>query len=316
MKDYAKELGRFLETYVNTNSISFWREDPHVFASRIFTFFSSLFFPYTEDHFLEGLKEKALNCLWICVLDDIIEYTDEGKNNIFDSLQVLTKYRNGMDSGGKTETGQIMHDFIQRFYNLPSGPNKKIAEELLFLDIARTINGLDYERINQESNTANTLCEYMEFGAATFNMRVPLDIDIALYPYNLNPTLIGNLREAYKWSGLALKLSSDIATFEREFFVEGSNNAVILYGQEKGVLPRDIFKVDQGHKESFYESAIPLLMNDIEEKGRECLSKSIGCLDKISEIDMGGIAQAFTSLFENYPGQRTYSSPVKKEVMS
>ena len=316
MKDYAKELGRFLEVYVNTNSISFWREDPHVFASRIFTFFSSLFFPCTEDHFLEGLKEKALNSLWVLVLDDIIEYTGEGKDNIFDSLQTLTKYRDGMDFSGKTETSQIMHDFIQRFYSFPSGPNKRIAEELLFLDIAREINAFNYERINQESNTANTLCEYMEFGAATFNMRVPLDIDIALYPHNLNPSLIGELREAYKWSGLALKLSSDIATFEREFFVEESNNAVILYGQEKGVLPRDIFKVDQGHKESFYESAIPLLMNDIEEKGRECLSKSIGCLDKISEIDMGGIAQAFTSLFENYPGQRTYSSPVKKEVMS
>lgn len=316
MKDHAKNLGIFLERYVKTHSISFLREDPRAFAWRHSKIFSFLFFSSKKEVPRKGLEEKLLYSMWNNVIDDIIEYSDRGRENILESFEALARSKKRERFTGKTEAGQIMHDFIQRFYRLPSGPNKRIAEDLLFLDLARTINAFDYERINQESNTANTLCEYMEFGAATFNMRVPLDIDIALYPYNLDPSLIGDLREAYKWSGLALKLSSDVATFEREFFVEESNNAVILYGQEKGVLPRDILKFDRKYKECFYESVIPSLMNDIEDKGREYLSKSIECLDKISEIDMGGIAQAFTSIFENYPGQRTYSSPVKKEVMS
>lgn len=307
MKGYMKELGRFLEMYVNTRSISFLREDPHAFASRIFKFFTSLFFPSTEDHFLEGLKEKALHNLWNTVIDDIIEYTDKGKDNIFDSLQVITKYRNGMNFNGKTESGQIMHDFIQRFYNLPSEPNKKIAEELLFLDLTRILNAFDHERIIQENNTTNTLSEYMEFGAATIDLRIFLDIDIAIYPYNMNPSTIGDLRKAYKWFSLAFKLSSDIATFEREFFAEKSHNAVILYGQEQGVLPRDVLRADTEYKERLIEHVIPALMVDIEDKGREYLSRSIECLEKINEIDMNGITKAFNTLFENYPGQKAFS---------
>lgn len=310
MKDYTKELGRFLEMYVNTRPISFLREDPHSLASRIFSFFSSLFFPCAEDCFIDGLKAKALLSLWNIVIDDIIEYTDKGKDNIFDSFQVVTMYRNGMNFAGKTVSGQIMNDSIQRFCRLPSSLNKKIAEEVLFLDILRALNGFDYERINQENGTVNTLCEYLEFGAVTIDLRVYLDIDIAIYPYDLNLSTIGNLREAYKWFSLAFKMSADIATFEREYFSEKSHNAVTLYGQEKGVLPKDIFRVDREHKEYLYKSVIPSLMNDIEDKGREYLSKSIECLDKISEIDTSGIATAFSAIFENYPGQRTYSPPV------
>ena len=309
MKDHTKELGEFLETYVDIRPIPFMREDFHALASRISTFFSSLFFPHTEDYFVEGLKTKALHCLFNVVIDDIIEYTHRGKDNIFDSLQVVTGYRNGMSFNGKTESGQIMHDFIQRFYRLPLGPNKKSAEELLFLDIVRNLNGFDYERINQNKGTANTLSEYLEFGAVTFDLRAYLDIDIALYPYDLSPPTIGDLREAYRWFNLAFRLSSDIATFEREFFIEKSNNAVILYGQEKSLLPSDVLRADQEYKKQLCACVTPSLKGDIEDKGREYLGKSVECLEKISEIDMSGIARAFTSLFENYPGQRTFSPP-------
>jgi hypothetical protein len=309
MKGHTRELEKFLEMYVNTRSISFLREEPHVFASRIFTFFSSLLFPSTEDRFLDGLKAKALHCLWNTVIDDIVEYTDKGKDNIIDSLHVVTKYRNGMNFSGKTESGQIMHDFIQRFYNLPSGTNKKIAEELLFLDLTRILNGFDYERIIQENGTTHTLSEYLELGATTMDLRVFLDIDISLYPYNFDPLLIGDFREAYKWFSLAFKLSSDIATFEREFFVERSNNAVILYGQEQGVLPRDVLRSDTEYKKKLLETVIPSLMEDVEYRGRKYLSKSIECLKKINDIDTGGIAAAFSAIFENYPGQRIYSPP-------
>ena len=310
MKNYSKELGIFLEKYVNAHPISFLREDPREFASRIFRIFSSLFFPHTEDHFIDGLKAKILQCLWGIVIDDIVDYTNKGKDNIFDSFQVVTTYRNGINFNGKTESGQIMYDFIQRFYNLPSKPNRKIADELLFLDIVRILNGFDYERINQNNGTANTLSEYLEFGAVTIDLRAYLDIDIALYPYDLSPLIISDLREAYRWFSLAFKLSADIATFEREFFIEKSNNAVILYGQKKGMFPSDVLRADQEYKEQLCACVTPSLISDVEDKGREYLGKSMECLEKISEIDMSGIAKAFTSLFENYPGQSTFSPPL------
>ena len=315
MKDNSETLRNFLEEYVNTHSISFLREEPHVLASRISTFFSSLSFPHTEEHFLEGLKQKALQCLWNTVIDDIIEYTNRGKEDIFDSLQVVTSHRNGVSYKGKTESGSIIHDFIQGFYSLPSGPNTKSVEELLFLDLINILNGFEYERIIQENCMGGTLSEYVEFGAITFDMRVYLDIDIVLYPYSISPSTIGYLREAYRWFTLAFKLSSDIATFEREFFVERSHNAVIFHGQDTGVLPRDVLRSDWEYKERLIRSVIPSLINDIEEKGREYLRESLKCLEKIDEIDIIHISSAFASIFENYPGPRMFSLLVKKELM-
>jgi hypothetical protein len=306
MKGCRKELERFLEFYVKSRSISSVNEDSLVLTSKMFEFFSLLSFPSTEDTFLEGLKEKSLQSLWGIVTGNAVESADKGEEAISDCLQVVTKYRNRMNFSGKTEPGQVMHDFIQRFYNLPSGMNKKIAEELLFLDLTRILNGFDHQRIVQENDT--TLSEYMEFGAVTGDLRIFLDIDIALYPYNLNLSTIGNLRKAYKLFSLAFKLSTDIAAFEREFFVERSHNAVTLYGQERGVLPRDVLRTEREYREHLYKCVIPPLITDIEAKGREYLSKSVECLKRTSEIDMGSIAAGFTSLFEGYLEQKALLS--------
>ncbi len=308
MKHYERELERFLHMYVKSRSILL-REEPHAYASRIFELFSLLFFPSTEVNFLEGLKEKALYNLWSIVMSNTLGSVDKSKDTISDSLQVVTKYRYKMNYSGKTESGQIMHDLIQRFYNLPSGPNRKIAEELLFLDLARVINGFDYERIIQKNDMITTLSEYMECGAVTADLRIFLDIDIAIFPYNLNLYTIGEIRKAYRWFNLAFLLSSDIAAFEREFFVEESCNAVILYGQERGVFPRNVFRTERAYKKRLYERVTPSLIDDIENKGRVYLDKSVECLEKIREIDMSGITRGFTSLFEDYLKQRTSSPP-------
>ncbi len=315
MKDYTEELGIFLTEYVDTHSVSFQREESYNLASRLSKIFSFFSFPSTEDTFFEGLKCKALYSLWNNLIDDTIEYTDKGKENIFDSLHVITEYRKGMHFKGKTESGQVIYDFIRKFHNLPSGANKKVHENFVFLDLMRILNGFDYERIIQESNSVGTLTEYLEFGAVTIDVRIILDIDIALYPYNMNPSTLGYLREAYKWFSLALKLSSDIATFEREFFVEKSHNAILLYGQENGVLPRDVLHADTDYKEQLFERAIPALIVDIKDKGREYLKISLACLEKLNDIDTSGIAEAFNILFENYPGQKTFSPPVTEELV-
>lgn len=306
MTDYTKELGEFLQQYTSTHSISLLRENPRDLASRISKAFLPLFF--SSEGILEGLKEKALGSLWNIVIDDIIEYTEKGSDNILDSMEALIKFRKREQFKARTESGLIMHDFIQGFYDLPPGPNKAISEELVFLDIVRVINGFDYERIIHENDSMGTLSEYMEFGVITIDMRIDFDIDMAIYPHELDPFTIRNLREAYRWFGMAFKLSSDVATFEREYFIEKSQNAVILYGVEKGLLPQDILKAEQKHKEEMFKKIIPSLMNEIEEKAKEFLSISLKCLDEITEIDTDSTARAFESMCKDYPGHRDFLS--------
>lgn len=302
MKEYTKEVGTFLKEYVSSRSLSFLRDDPYTFVSRLSTVFSP-FFP--SPFLVEGLKQKALYCLWNIVIDDTIEYLDTGEDSIRESLKALSREK---DFSGKTEAGLIMHDFIHRFYTLPSGPNRSLSEQLLFLDLTRVINGFDYERIIRQ-HAMGTLSEYLEFGTTTADVRVFLDIDVAIHPHNVRASSLGKLREACRWFGMAVKMSSDVATFEREFFVEKSQNAVVLYGQEKGLLPRDVLTAGHAQKKQLFEEVVPALMDAVRDKGKEYLSQSLACLKEIHEIETCTIAAAFTSTFEEYPGERTFSPP-------
>ncbi|MBU7016051.1 MAG: hypothetical protein HXS44_00975 [Theionarchaea archaeon] len=313
MKDCTEELGAFLKDYSDKHSFSFLREEPRAFASRLCEIFSVFFLSYDESTFMDGLKEKALYCLWNNVIDDIIEYSSKGKDNILDCLEVLAGFRSGGTFNKRTETGQIIHDFMMRFHELPSGLNKEISEDLVFLDLMRILNGFDYERIVHENDGIGTFSEYMEFGAITADLRVFLDIDLATYPKKLTLSTIGDLREAYSRFDMAIKISSDIATFEREYFTELSQNAVILYGQKENLMPRNILSAEQTQKEQFLEDVIPSIVNDIEKKGKEYLSESIKYLERVNEIDTRHISKAFKSMFEKYPGQRTFSPAHQKE---
>jgi hypothetical protein len=82
---------------------------------------------------------------------------------------------------------------------------------------------------------------------------------------------------------------------------------VILYGQKKKLIPRNILGAEPKRKEQFLEDVIPSIVNEIEKKGKEYLSESIEYLDRVNEIDTRHISKAFKSMFEKYPGQRTFS---------
>ena len=295
MKGYTRELGVFVNKYIDANDISLSRGDISRYTSGICEVCSLVFFPFKEQ-FFEGLKEKALICLWNLVLSDIVKCAERGRVNISDCMQVVSKYRKKENFNGKTESGRILHDFLQKFETLPSGPNKKISQELVLLDCHKMIAGLDYERVIYEYEEVGTLSEYVESGANTKDFRVFLDIDIALCPYNLNLYTIRKLREAYRWFGLAFRLNSDISALEKAFFEEKSLNAVILYGQEREVIPRDIFRADQEYKKRLFELVIPSLIRSIEDRKEEYLSKSAECLGKICELDIECTKTAFALL--------------------
>jgi hypothetical protein len=310
MEELNEEIGKFLKEYVDASSISFLREDPYGFASKLQRLFSILHISQQENS-LDALKTKTLFCLWNNILDDLIEYTDKGKQNVLESLQICMLLRKGKDSIVRTETGQIMHDFIQHFYKLSFGPNKEISEELLFLDLVRMINGFDYERIVHENDTIGTLPEYMEFATATVDLRIMLDIDIAIFSRSLKLQTIGDLRQAYKFFDYSLRLSSDIASFKREYYVEKSQNSVILYGQEKKKLQRNILQANKAEKEKMFKNVIPSLMDKIKEKAEKYLTKSLTCLNRIEEIETDHISKAFKSMLEEYPWYDDFSPPPK-----
>ena len=309
MKKYIPELAQYLEKYLSIRSISFIRVDPQTFVSMIHMMFTPFSPGIDEKDLMRGMKQKVLYCLWNTVIDDTIEYTADGSRAIKETLTILSQTTNE-DALQKpeTEAGLIMQDFIQEFHEFPLNPNTLLSRELMFLDLVRVINGFDYERLIHEHSTMGTLSEYMEFSTATIDLRIFLDIDLAVYGDLLKSSTIGDLRQAYHWFDIAIKLSSDIATFQREFMVEASHNAIILQGQQDGSLPRDILKAGSEYKAQF-ETKIPPLVNQIKKKGRKYLIRSLDYLEKIDELDTTEIAAVFKNSFEKYPGMKTFSYP-------
>lgn len=309
MKKYVPDLVRYLESYLSDRSISFVRVDPQTFISMIHMMFTPFSPGFNEKDLMRAMEQKILYCLWNTVIDDTIEYTAEGSKAVTETLALLSQITQGnILHEPQTEAGLIMQDFIKGFQNLPSYPNSPLSRELMFLDLVRIINGFDYERIIHEHSMMGTLSEYMEFSTATIDLRIFLDIDLAVYSKPLQSSVIGDLRQAYHWFDLAIKLSSDIATFHREFMIEASHNAVILQGQQDGSLPRDILEAGNEYKIQF-DTMIPSLMNQIRKKGRKYLIRALDHLGEINELDTTEIASVFKKSFEKYPGMRTFSYP-------
>jgi hypothetical protein len=309
MKKYISELADYLEGYVHDRSISFIRVDPRSFITMIYRMFTPFCPGFRSIDLRRGMKQKVLYCLWNTVIDDTIEYMGKGRKAIIESLAILSQdnvEKNHLSP--ETEAGLIMRDFMREFYALPETSHASLSREMLFLDLVRIINGFDYERIIHDHTTMGTLSEYMEFSTATIDVRVFLDIDLAVYGEPLNLSTIGDLREAYHWFDSAIKLSSDIATFQREFMVEASQNAVILRGQQDGSLPRNILTATKEDKRHF-EKEISVLMNQVKKEGRNYLIKALHYLEEIEEVDTREIAAVFTTAFEEYPGMKMFSFP-------
>lgn len=286
-------MKEFISGYVEKHSIPFKRGTPKDFGSwlaRIYTLFTlpSLL----ESQIIEGMKAKCLYGLWNVVIDDRIDHDHNGKEDLFDTIKVIQGFFSDENMVPETASGQIMKDFLISFRSLSKGPNSEIARETLFLDLLRTANAFDYERIALSNSDIVTLSEFMEFSTSTVDVRCTLDIDLTLIQKKINPITIGKLREVYKILAMAFRLFNDLATFQREFSFEKSLNSVILHGIDRGILPRNILSLSEEEKENYKED-ISLLHKDIEDQIGHYKKLAVSKISQITEMNMDPLKKNF-----------------------
>jgi hypothetical protein len=263
-ENLQKDLGEFLDSYMKKYAVPFRRESPRDLAARLVRIFPLFTLPSTPDSLLkEATRVKSLYSLWVSVLDDRIDCDCDGKEDLFDTVNVLLRGFSEGQIHASTATGQIMKDFLDGFFKLPLGPNSDAAKEFLFLDLLQITNAFNYERIVLANNEFSTLTEYMDFSTSTFDAMCMLDVDLTLMQEEINPLTIGKLREIFKLFGIIFRLLNDIVTFEREFFSERSLNSILLRGFDRGVLPRNVLQISEEEKKRIYEEDISILLNDV-----------------------------------------------------
>lgn len=270
------------------------------FATRLVETFSLFTLPLVPDFLVQdALKVKCLYGLWNTVLDDRIDCDHAGRDYLTDTLGVVYCGFSAGKMHPRSVTGSIMKDILKRFLQFPEGPNTHTAREFFFLDLFRTINAFTYEYITVTNHNIVTFSEYMEFSTSTIDVRCILDIDLALIQDKIHPATVGNLRELYKLFGTIFRLFNDMATLEREVYSESSLNAVILYGIEKGILPRNILYKPDEEKRKIHRESIPQLSQTIEALIEHCKQMAISKISHITEMDLEPMAKTFDLLIES-----------------
>jgi hypothetical protein len=294
-----ENIQEFICSYVKKHSIPLKRDNPREYTFRLVKIFTIFTLPLAPDSLMaDSLKTKCLYGLWNSMIDDRIDCDQEGRDDLIDTINVIWECFSRKEMHSETVTGHIMKSFLDLFLAFPAGPNSDTAEEFLLLDLLRTTNAFNHERIASTMDNIVTLAEYMEFSASTIDVRPLLDIDLALIQKKIDPFTIGMLREMYKLIGMAFRLSNDLATLEREFYSEKSPNSVILYGIENGVLPLDVLHMSDEDKKGIYEREIPLLYKNIEDQIEYCKQEIFSKASCITKIDVNPIMKQFDLLVE------------------
>lgn len=295
-----EEIQEFLNSYVKEHSVPLKREKPREFAIRLVKTFTLFTLPLVPDVLVvDSLRTKCLYGLWNTVLDDRIDCDQEGREDLIDTINVILECFSRKEMHSETVIGCTMKNFLDLFLAFPAGPNRDTAEEFLLLDLLRTTNAFNYERIASTKHDTATLTEYIEFSTSTIDVRTLLNVDLALIQKKINPFTIGVLREVYKLFGMAFRFFNDLATLEREFYSEKSLNSVILCGIERGVLPPDVLHLPDGDKKRIYGDRILPLCKDVREQIGHCKQKAISKASSITEIDINPIVEQFDLLVEN-----------------
>ncbi len=292
----VKDMGEFLDSYVEHHSIPFRRGTPRNFAAwlvRVYTLFTLP--PVLDYAAADALNVKCLYGLWNVVTDDRIDCEHEGKEDLIDTFNVIQNSFLGKKMQPKSIPGQIMKDFLEGFRTLPTGPNSEIIKEFLFLDLLQVINAFDYERIALARSGVVTLSEFMEFSTSPVDVRCILDIDLALIQKKITLLTIGKLREVYRILGMAFRLFNDVATFKREFSSEKSLNSVVLRGIEKGIFPQDTLHFLDREKKRICREDTPL-HEDIKTQINLYKQLAASKISQIAEINLESIARNFDSL--------------------
>lgn len=294
-----ESMEEFLDSYVKRNSIPFRRGTPRKFAAWLVKVFNLFTLPPIRDSPIDNVFEvKCLYGLWNVVIDDRIDCDHDGREDLIDIISVVQRGLSGESMYARTASGQIMKDFLERFFAFSKGANSAVAKEFLFLDLLRVINAFDYERIVLTNSSIVTLPEFMEFSTSTVDVRCMLDIDLALIQEKIHPRTIGKLREVYKILGMAFRLFNDLVSLEREFYTENSLNSVILSGIEKGILPRNVLSLPNGEKTRIYREDIPLLYEDIWAQIDLHKKNAVSRISQITEMNLDSIARSFDTIVE------------------
>jgi len=171
---------------------------------------------------------KNIYTLWNLTVDDEIDRKGHGED-LDASLSFLEDRQ--LEPTSATKLLETL------FSGLPS---KEGALQRLKLDIWEVACAFQYERRLKIRPSLATSFEYRRHCEIVGSIKPFLDIDFAFLDLPTTCSSYRTLRAAYEHISVAIKLASDIGTFQREIVDEDTLNSIRIVAAERGLLPLDI----------------------------------------------------------------------------
>jgi hypothetical protein len=277
--DYAKELG--LDTPEN---------EVETFIGELCRILIPLTLPIDQKHVLDNFKLKSMYSLWITLIDDSIDQGRDIRNDICESISTLSEFAVGSHISYKGMCGRILHDMLQGFPQNDVNGKRKLIIDMAISDLLGDLYGFFYEIITRNAQEVVTMTEYIEHSRNTIDFLFCLDCDL-FYFDNVKLNEIMLLREAHRYFGMAFRLLNDLATFEKEYYVEKTPNLAALL----------LEKETNGHGADFNEERKKIIFGEIRLDIIENKKKIGETLSKIESFDVDSYYTNICRVLKKYP---------------
>lgn len=291
-QELSTHLATFLDHYAQNHRFPYLRENPSKFGQRL----GSMLWNFQLEHQtpLPAIifETKALYSFWNILIDDLIDQLHDHQQAhqvIQECLSLLGNFQRHKDPSTllSHEVSIVFLDLLKSWQKIPSPHPNTLYQDLFYVDLTAIVNGIEAERIMQQSNTHN-LEEYLEFAARTHDIRLLLDIDLQFLPLKISPSTLSQLRQAYKHFSLAFKISADLATYHREQQEKSLNILSLIANHQQDPLQN----TPQAQK----------LSDQYWQKSKQLLSQ-------IKSPDLTPLIQGFQTMLKSYQGQVNFTPP-------
>ncbi len=279
----AKKQITTIKDLIKKHNIKFGRGDIETYFGYLSQVSFGLTLPPSKPNW-RAVYLKNVYTLWNITVDDELDraHSNTELNACFDFIA--------------TNNTSLKSTFLLEIMLAELGEYSEMAKQ----DILEMLTAFNFEfLINSQPYIANTQ-DYIRYSTMTASIKYFLLVDLALSNIRLSNAEFGALRNGYHHFSTAIKLSSDLGSFQREITEEKNlNYPLILLIEKDKVAPNKIFSLSPTELHSAAKPYFPEIKKLIQKEYK----KGLTSLERISTIKIDIFIETVANVITRYSNE-------------
>lgn len=275
-----------IKKLIDEYQIDFTRGDIDIYFGNLTQVLAGLTLPSVTDKWT-AVYLKNVYTLWNILVDDEID-RENSRSGLDASFAFLASGSISADSHVAARLLKLLLEKLGRYEGL--------GRQFL-LEIAQ---GFNYEHlINSDRKYASTE-GYLRNSTLTASIKYFISVDLALSNTSFDFAEITSLVDSYQYFSVAIKLASDLGSFQREISDEQNLNYPILLAIKGNNLdPETVFSLKKEELSEMARSNFDSIRSEI----KEHFQKGLTSLERISTIDISILKKTVTRIITQYSNE-------------